>query len=350
VGSGGLLGSESGEAGTVFVGGEGFQNVGQSGLGGDFSGGDQIISAREIVPDERLNVGLDNDVGLRAPGQVGVALDDGERSADNVGGGAGRGEAAGFEVNGNGDVGAEQAGTFDWDGGCQEAIDEGATFELDGDEESRVSAGTAQRRAERAARVVDGDTGVDVGGGDGEGRGELLEGFERSEALEIALEAKIVGEAEPGGRPAAEVSEGGERGDALHVVERDACAVDGADQRTDASAGDAIDGDAGVSESANHADVGDAAGEASGECEADARAISAGARLVASQRLDAVVGVAQPLLGERDLFRDVARVAIAGLVVLIVLIVFVLLVGHPDYSLVRLRIGRSLFDRGMLVL
>ena len=46
-----------------------------------------------------------------------------------------------------------------------------------------ISAGRAERRADRAARVVDGDAGVDVGGGDGERRLEFLECFERREAL-----------------------------------------------------------------------------------------------------------------------------------------------------------------------
>ena len=52
--------------------------------------------------------------------------------------------------------------------------------------------------------------------------------------------------------------------------ERDAGAIDGADERADAGACDAIDGDAGIPQRANDADVSDAAGEASGEREADA--------------------------------------------------------------------------------
>ena len=103
---------------------------------------------REIVPDEGLHVGLDDDVGLRAPGEIGVALDDRERAADHVGGGARGGEAAGFEVDGDGDVGAEQAGAFDGDGRGEEAVDEGAAFELNGNEQPRIGAGAAKRRAD----------------------------------------------------------------------------------------------------------------------------------------------------------------------------------------------------------
>jgi len=317
-------------------------------LGGGFPGGDQFVGASEVVPDEGLDVGLDDDVSLRAPGEIGVVLDDREGATDDVGGGARGGEAAGLEVDGDGNVGAEQARAFNRNGGGEEAVHERAALELDGDEKSRVGAGASEWRPDRAARVVDGDAGVDVGGGDGEGRGEFFEGFAGSEALEVTLEAEIVGQAEPGGRPAAEVGESCERGDALHVVERDTGAIDGADQSADAGAGNAIDGDAGVFERADDADVGDAAGEASGEGEADAWAIAGGARFFFGEGLHLVGGVAQPVFGEANFGGRIAwlvagpiEVGMAGLVVL---------VGHSEYSLVLLRRWVRLFDRGMLVL
>ena len=315
------------------VGSEGFQDVGNRGQCGGFSGGDEFIGAGEVVPDEGLYVGFNDDVGLRAPSEVGMVLDDGEGAADDIGGGAGRGEAAGFEIDTDGDVGAEQAGTFNGDGSGEEAVDEGATFELDRDEEAGIGAGAAQGWSNRAAGVIDGDAGVNVGGGDGEGRGEFLECSDRSEALEVALEAKIVGQAEPGRRPAAEVGKGSERGDALHVVERDAGAIDGADERANAGAGDAIDGHAGVEQRADNADVGDAAGEASGEGKSNAGAVTVGARLSESEGANAIGCGAQPLFGEGDLVGTVVRI-----------------VGHSDYSLVPLAGWARLFDRRMLVL
>ena len=100
--------------------------------------------------------------------------------------------------------------------------------------------------------------------------------------------------------------------------------------------GDAIDGDAGIFERADHADVGDAAGEASGEGEADAGPVACGARLFAGERLHLVGGVAQPVFGEGDSFGG--AVTSVGVVALVgIAVVLVVLVGHSEYSLVRLR-------------
>ena len=68
-----------GDAGAVFLGGEGFQDFGAARLGRRILRRRLIRRClREVVPDEGFYVGLDDDVGLSAPGEVGVALDDGK--------------------------------------------------------------------------------------------------------------------------------------------------------------------------------------------------------------------------------------------------------------------------------
>jgi hypothetical protein len=86
-----------------------------------------------------------------------------------------------------------------------------------------------------------------------------------------------------------------------------------------------------------------------GQGEADARAVAGGAGLFFGEQLDFVGGVAQPVFGESDLFRD--AVTSVGVVALVgIAVVLVVLVGHSEYSLVRLRRRVRLFDPGMLVL
>ena len=116
-------------------------------------------------------------------------------------------QISGFQIDGDDDVRAEQQASFDGHRRGQKAVDQRAAFELNGHEQAGIRAGAAQRRTDRSARVVNGDAGIDVGGSDGQRRGELLESFSGREAREIPLEAKIVGQAEPGRRPAAEVRE-----------------------------------------------------------------------------------------------------------------------------------------------
>ena len=177
--------------------------------------------------------------------------------------------AGGFEINGDDDVGAEERDAFHWNRGSEKSVHQGAVFKLNRHEETGIGAGAAQRRGQRAAGVINGDAGVDVGGGDGQGSYEVFEIFCGREAGEIFFEALIGGEAEPGRGPAAEIGEAGVRADALHFFERRAGTIGGADQRADAGAGDSVNVNALVAQNPQHADVRDAAGEAAGQSQAD---------------------------------------------------------------------------------
>src|SRR5580658_4083002 len=179
----------------AFFSAEGLENLRQRGLRGGLSYGDEFVGAREIVPHERLDVRLDDDLSLLAPGDVGVTLNDRKRAADHVGGCAWCGEAAGFQVDRDGDIRAEQQRAFDGNWRGKEAIDQRAAFELYGHEQAGIRAGSAQRRAERSTRVVDRNALGDVACGDSQWCGEFLERFLWCESLEISLEAQIVGEA-----------------------------------------------------------------------------------------------------------------------------------------------------------
>src|SRR5215469_8356276 len=59
-------------------------NLRQGVKGGNFAGGHHVGRFGEIVPDKLLYIRLDDDVRLRAPGKVGMALHDVERAAKDV--------------------------------------------------------------------------------------------------------------------------------------------------------------------------------------------------------------------------------------------------------------------------
>src|SRR5271156_5808386 len=87
---------------------EEFANLREYRQRGSLADGDEIVGASEIVPDERFHVGFDDDFGLLAPRQIGVALHYGKRTADDVGGGARVFEAARFEIHGDDNVRTEE--------------------------------------------------------------------------------------------------------------------------------------------------------------------------------------------------------------------------------------------------
>ena len=139
----------------------------EGGAGGGFAGYDHFVGLGEVVPDEGLYVGFDDDVGLGAPGKIGVTLNDVEGAAENVREGARFFEITGFEINGDDHVGAEEEGAFYRDRGGEKAVNEGAAFELDRHEETGIGAGSAHRRADKSAGIIDGNAGADIGGGNG---------------------------------------------------------------------------------------------------------------------------------------------------------------------------------------
>ena len=71
-------------------------------------------------------------------------------------------------MNSDNHVCALQVTAFDGHWRGEEAIDQRAIVKMNWDEEAGVRAGRAQHWSDRAAVVIDGDAGVEIGGGDGE--------------------------------------------------------------------------------------------------------------------------------------------------------------------------------------
>jgi hypothetical protein len=55
-------------SGLAFFAGENLTDLRERGFRGGFADSNEIVGASEIVPDERFHIGLDDDVGLLAPG------------------------------------------------------------------------------------------------------------------------------------------------------------------------------------------------------------------------------------------------------------------------------------------
>lgn len=210
-------------------------------------------------------------------------LDDGERAAENVGEGARLAVRAGLEVDGDDEFGAEEESAFDGNKGGEEAVDESAALEFYGNEQAGISAGSAQGRAKQTAVVVDGQAEIDIGGGDGERLLQLFKGFCWRKTSEEFFEAIVGGETEPGGGPAAEVSELDFVGGEFHGFERSSGTIGRTDESADAGAGDDVDGDACFAKDAENTDVGDAAGETASERNADTRTRGAAGRAAISK-------------------------------------------------------------------
>ncbi len=77
------------------------------------------------------------------------------------------------------------------------------------------------------------------------------------ESRKISFHALVGGQPKPGRRPASKIRKARGAGNALHVIQRHARTVAGADQRADASASDTINRNAGVRQRAKHTDVRD---------------------------------------------------------------------------------------------
>ena len=114
-------------------------------------------------------------------------LDDGEGTAEDIGKGARFVDRACFQVNGDHKFRAEEKQAFDGHERSEKAVDERATFIFHGNEQTGISARSAQRRAERATVVVDGQAKIDVGGGDGERFLQFFEAFDGSKASDELL-------------------------------------------------------------------------------------------------------------------------------------------------------------------
>lgn len=259
-------------------------NGGQRLAGSLFSRADHVGRLREIIPQKWSDVWLDDDVGMAAPFDVGVLLDDGEGTAEHVGEGARFFDRAGFEMDGDDQLGSKEQGAFDWNKGREKTINEHTAFEFDGNKQAGISARSAQRRTDGAAAIIDRQAHVDIGGGDGERGVQVFEEFCGREAREKNFETIVGGETEPGGGPPAEVGELGFRGDPLHVVESGAGAIGCTDQSAHTGAGNDVNGNAFLAQNAEDANVSDTASESAGKCEADARTFPCGLRCAVGSR------------------------------------------------------------------
>jgi len=262
-----------------------------------FSSRDHFRRFAEIIPHERFYVRLDDHVRLSAPGQVRVTLNDVERAAENVCESARLIDVACFEVDGDDDVSAEEMRALDWYRSREEAVNERAAFVLNWNEKTRIGARRAKRRADRAVRIVDGDSRADVSRCDSERCLEFLERFHGCQAREIFFHALIGGEAEPGRSPPAEIGESRCGAEFLHGVERGARAIACADKSTDAGSRDAVDGDACGAKHAENPDVRDAARETARQGDADARTLLLFAIAAVGERTEFVFRAAQPAEG-----------------------------------------------------
>src|SRR6266699_1145470 len=111
-----------------------------------FTRRDHIRRLAEIVPHEWFHVRLDDDVRLRAPGEIGMTLNDVECTAENIGEGARLLDVGGFEIDGNDDVRAQEQCALDRHRRGQESIHQRPPLILDGQEQTGVRAGSAKRR------------------------------------------------------------------------------------------------------------------------------------------------------------------------------------------------------------
>src|SRR5258706_5608798 len=91
-------------------------DFGQRGIHGSFANRDEFVGAGEVVPHERLHVGLDDYVGLLAPRDFPMPLDNSEGTADDVRHRAWIFQTSCFKINRNDDIRAKQQSAFDGNG------------------------------------------------------------------------------------------------------------------------------------------------------------------------------------------------------------------------------------------
>jgi hypothetical protein len=278
---------------------DGRANFGEGGARGLEACGDKLRGFHKFIPENFVDVRLDENVGGVAPELVGRELHDRKRTADDFDRVAGlAGEDAGFQVDRNDDLCTQVARA---DGRYlfgEKAVDEDAILDLDRLEEPGIGAGGANRRADFTGGAIGGFAGEEIGGDDAERNLHVLEAVLERELAEEIFEALVRSHAHAGNRPAPEIAESGRGALALHLLGRSAARVGGGDQRAYAGPGDAIDGNAVLFEGAKHANVSDASRETAAECDADARPVFfAGI----SERTETSEGAANP-------FENVAQV------------------------------------------
>src|SRR5437879_3455014 len=125
-----------------------------------FTGGDHFRRLGEIVPHKGLYVWLDDDVGLRAPREIGVALENVERAAENVCECTRLLQGARLEIHGDNNVGAEEQSALQGHGSGEKSIDQSSSIVLDRHEQPWISARSANHGRKWAMRVIHGDAGV----------------------------------------------------------------------------------------------------------------------------------------------------------------------------------------------
>lgn len=101
---------------------------------GFFAGADEFAGFGKIIPEEWSYVWFDDDIGFLAPFKIGVFLDNGKGTAENICKGAGLVDRARFQVNSNHKFRAEQERAFDGHERREESVDERAPFIFHGNE------------------------------------------------------------------------------------------------------------------------------------------------------------------------------------------------------------------------
>jgi hypothetical protein len=225
-----------------------------------------------------------------------VLLDDRKGAAKNVGESARFVDGSCFQINGDDKFSAEEESAFDRNERGQKAIDESASFIFYGNKETRVSAGSAKRRADRTSMVVDRQSEIDIRGGDGERLLQFLEAFYVSHARYELLEAIVGGEAKPRGSPTPEIGKLGFVGYPFHGFEGRACAIGHSNKSPDAGPGYDINRNTGLAKDPQNTNVGDTSRETASEGNADFGPLAAFWSATLGKSAEKVLGHAQKTL------------------------------------------------------
>src|SRR5258708_29027518 len=130
-----------------------------------------------------------------------MPLDDVEGTAEDVGERARLFEVVRFQVNRDDHVRAKKQNALDGHRRGDESVDQRPPLKLNGHKKAGISAGSAQRWSDGPMGIVDGNTGGDVRGGDGQRRLQFLKRFYRSKTGEGLFQSLVCGETGPGRLP-----------------------------------------------------------------------------------------------------------------------------------------------------
>ena len=219
---------------------------------------------------QRLNLRFDDDVGFGQFAVEGGGAHDVEGLVE-VGEEvfARRGNRFGGDVHGDDEVRALSARGGNGYGLGQTAVHVAAAGDDDGLEDVGDGGGGADGLSGVAPVEGDGFAGGEVGGDGGEFNRELLDGAVADFVVDVVLQFFAFDEAAGGEGEVDEVGFAEDFGFEFHAVGRHAAGVHAADYRARAGAGNDFDGDVVLFEDFEDADVGEAFGCATAQCDGD---------------------------------------------------------------------------------